>query len=67
MTSVQTVGKQIFLQPHIKVRYDRDGVESSVHAAISLWVAVSNAMHNGDKLLQIIKGRLLDWQRLLTT
>ena len=28
------------------------GVESSVHAAMLLLIAISNAMHNGNKLLQ---------------
>ena len=34
----------------------KGGVESSVHADISLLVAIFNAMNNGDKLLQIING-----------
>ena len=42
----------------------KGGVERSVHATISLLVAISNAMHNGNKLLQIINAWLL--QRLTT-
>ena len=44
-----------------KVGDDQGGVESTVHAAMSLWVAISNPMHNGDKLSSMPeKGRLLD-------
>ena len=36
----------------------KGGVESSVDAAISLWVAISNSMHNGDRSSMPEKGRL---------
>ena len=55
------------LTEHAKQKFERKGrrkflydqgrcieLESSVHAAISLLVAISNAMHNGDKLLQTL-------------
>ena len=46
-------------EPTGKSLDDQGRCKDSVHAAISLLVTISNAMHNGDKLLQIINAASL--------